>query len=539
MSEATVQTPPPPPTGLTMPPLRAAGYIFAALMLGLTQQVGLNLIGTNTYQIQGELGATLAETNWLIAAYMAPNVSLSIALVKIRTQYGLRNFAEVSILCFLGAALLNLFASDLPSAMIVRFMSGVAAAPMTSLAFLYMIEPFPPQRKLTTGLSLALIMITLGASLTRLVSPTLLDLGGFHGLLLFEIGLAMIAFGCVYLFPLNPPPRAKVIGPLDIVSYLLIALGFGATAIALSLGRTYWWLEAPWLGWLLVAAAICLTLAAIIELHRDSPLIDIRWLSSPAMLHFSLVLLVFRVVLSEQTGGASNLFQSLGFQNDQTQPLYAAICLASLAGGLACAAWLKPGRESGFYAASLTAIMIGAWMDSRSTSLVRPHDLYLSQGLVALGAGLFLPPAMSQGLASAFKRGPNYILSFLVIFLSTQSLGGLFGSAIFGTFVTLRTSFHYSMVVEHMALSDPLVSQRVTQLGGSYGHILTDAGLAKAEGIALLAQQANREATVLAYNDAFLVVALIAGLALLGLLAHVALLQWQGRHAQPTPQPAS
>ena len=78
--------------------------MLAATMLAMTQQVGANLITTNVYQIQGELGATVAETNWLIAAYMAPNVSLSIALIKIRMQYGLRNFAEISIAGFVIAA---------------------------------------------------------------------------------------------------------------------------------------------------------------------------------------------------------------------------------------------------------------------------------------------------------------------------------------------------------------------------------------------------------------------------------------------------
>lgn len=532
MSDTTTHSPAPPPAPTTTLSLRMAAYMLAGLALGLTQQFGLNLVSANTYQIQGNLSATLAETNWLIAAYMAPNVSLSLALVKIRMQYGIRNFAEISLLGFLVAASLNLFVSDVHSAVVVRFMSGVAAAPLTSLAFFYMIEHLPPERKLTAGLSLALITTTLGGPLTRLISPFLLDLGGFEALTLFEMALAMIAFGCVYLLPLASPPREKVIGSLDVASYLLIALGFGATAVALSLGRIYWWLEAPWIGWLFAVAALCLTLAVIIELHRESPLIDIRWLMSPAMLHFTIVLLLFRIVLSEQTGGASSLFQSLGFQNDQTQHLYAVICLSALAGSLACVALLKPGRENAFYAASLTAIMIGAWMDSRSTSLTRPHDLYLSQGLVALGAALFLPPAMSQGLVAAFKRGRHYILSFLVIFLSTQSLGGLLGSALFGTFITLRTSFHYSAVIEPLALSDPLVAQRVNQLGAGYGHLLTDAALTRAEGVSLLAQQANREATVLAYNDAFLLIAVIAGLALLGVLAHMALLQWQ---AQRTP----
>lgn len=531
-SSEAVAAPPPQPFGLTMPPARALAYMVASVTLAMTQQIGQNIVNTNVYQIQGELGATIAETNWLIAAYMAPNVSLSIALIKIRMQYGLRNFAEISLAGFVIATLLNfLFVRDLQSAVVVRFMSGMAAAPMSSLAFFYMIEPLPPPKKLTVGLSLALTNTTLGIPVTRLLSPWLLDIGGFHGLTLFEMGLALLAFGFVYALPLTSPPRVKWIGPLDFVSYLFIAVGFGSIAVVLSLGRIYWWFEAPWLGWLLAGAILCLMLAAIIELHRDSPLIDIRWLTSPATLHFAGALLLLRVLLAEQTVGASNFFQALGIQNEQTLSLYAVILGAILAGGLTCALLLRPGRENWFYGVALACVSLGAWLDSGATSLTRPHDIYLSQALVAYGSGLYLPTAMAQGMGSAIARGPIYILSFITVFLFTQSIGGLLGSAIFGSFITLRTSFHYHVLVERFAMSDPLVAQRISQLGGSYGHVLTDTTLTRAEGVSLLAQQATREATVLAYNDAFLLISLLAGLSLAVLVLHLLVLRLRARSA--------
>jgi MFS family permease len=523
-----------------MPPARALAYMLASVTLAMTQQIGANLVNTNVYQIQGELGATIAETNWLIAAYMAPNVSLSIALIKIRMQYGLRNFAEMSLAGFVLAAFLNLvFVHDLPSAVVVRFMSGMAAAPMSSLAFFYMIEPLPPQKKLTVGLSLALTNTTLGIPVTRLISPWLLEIGGFHGLTLFEMGLAMVAFGFVFALPLTTPPRVKWIGPLDIVSYLLIAIGFGSIAVALSLGRIYWWFEAPWLGWLFVLAVICLTLAVIVEWHRDSPLIDIRWLTSPATLHFAGAILLMRIVLAEQTVGASNFFQALGIQNEQTMPLYSVILCAILAGGVTCALLLRPGRENWFYGTALACVALGAWLDSGATSQTRPHDIWLSQALVAYGSGLFLPAAMAQGMGGAIARGPIYILSFITVFLFTQSIGGLLGSAIFGTFITLRTTFHFNVLAEHFVLSDPFFAQRVSQFGGIYSHVLTDPTLLRAEGVTLLTQRATQEAIVLAYNDAFMLISAIASLALVGLLAHLAYLQLRKRAAPPAAQPAS
>jgi MFS family permease len=474
---------------------------------------------------------------WLIAAYMAPYASLSLILIKVRTQFGLRNFAELAILAFLLVSVMHLFVDDLHSAIIVRFFSGVVAAPLSALAFLYMLEPMPPARKLNLGLSLALTNLALAPTVARLISPTLLDLGGWHDLHILEIAIAMIAFGAVYLLPLAPQPRAKVIQPLDVVSYLFIAVGFGLAAIAMTVGRFYWWFEAPWLGLMLAGAIIAVTCAAVIELNRANPLLDIRWLASREVLHFTAALLIFRIVLSEQTSGAFGLFQVLGLQNSHMATLSWIILGTTIASGFTCVAVMKPGREPAIHMVALTLLAAGAYMDSQATNLTRPAEMYLSQAMIAFAGALFLPPALASGLMSALKKGPNYILSFVIVFLTTQSIGGSLGSAVVGTFVTWRSKVHYQAVAEHITLTDPIVTQRLSQLSGAYGRVLTDPAQLSTQGLTLLNQQVTREANVLAYNDAFLAIALLAVFALAALIIHVAVIA-VGKRLAPTPQPS-
>ncbi|PSH69958.1 MFS transporter [Phyllobacterium brassicacearum] len=503
--------------------LRPAAYIAASTLLSMTQGLGMNLIAANIPQIQGYLGATNIEATWLIAAYMAPNVSLSIALIKIRNQYGLRNFAELSIAVFVLVSLLHLFVTDLQSAIIIRFVGGIAAAPLSSLAFLYMLEAFTPARKMTIGICLVLTNISLASPLARLLSPTLLDIGQWPGLYMFEIALALIALGVIYVFPLTPMPRAKVIEKLDIVSYLLIAIGFGCTAVVLVTGRLYWWREAPWLGVLLAVAVVTVTSAVVIELNREKPLLDIRWIASKEVLHFAGTILLFRLAVSEQSSVASNFFQNLGLQNDQLSLVYIVSILSMIAACFCCAAVMKIERVPAIHATALILLIIGSYMDSQSTNLTRPINMYVSQAFIAAATALFLPPAMSVGLMSALKRGPNYILSFIIVFLSTQSLGGLLGQAAFGSFITIREKFHSNILAEHITMSDPLVVQRAAQLANAYGRVIGDKALLNAEGAALLSQQVTREANILAYNDAFLLIAGTSLCALIALLLHVAM----------------
>ncbi|MDF1631820.1 MFS transporter [Mycoplana sp. MJR14] len=502
--------------------LPSYAYFATSALLLLTQGFGMNMIAGNLPQLQGAFSATQNEAAWLIAAYLAPNVSLSMALVKVRNQYGLRRFAECGILVFTLVCILHLFVTDLDAAIAVRFFAGVAAAPLSSLGFLYMIEKLPPERKLRHGIPAALTLIALMPSLTRIMFPTLFEIGGVHGLYLFELGLAMASLCAIYLLPLTSPPLIRAIERLDFVSYPLMAVGLGAMAIVLSTGRLYWWFEAPWLGELLVLSIVCLTLAIVIDLNRARPFIDVRWLLSPAMLHFTAVLLLFRLLLTEQTASATNFFLVLGLQSDQLTGLYTVIAIAAVIGGTVCALVNRPGREPYIHLVCLMLIAAGAWMDSYATNLTRPHDIYISQALMALASAMFLPPAMAQGIAEAFKRGPNHFLTFILVFLATQNIGGQLGSAVFGTMITLREKFHSNVLAQSITLTDPLVSNRVSQMSSTYGHTLTDRALLNAEGTSLLAQRITREANVLAYNDVFLAIAALSLLAAIGLVLHLA-----------------
>ncbi|TCP87393.1 MFS transporter [Rhizobium sp. PP-CC-2G-626] len=500
---------------------RASLYMFTSVLMFLTQGLGMNLLNANLYQLQGAFSATVNELAWLSAAYMAPYASLSVALFKIRTQYGLRRFAELGILCFVFAAFANLFVSDLHSALIIRFVNGVAAAPLSTIGILYMLEAFPPAKKLSMGLSLAVMNTLLSAPLARIISPALMEYGGWRALYTFEVALALIALPFIYLLPVTAPLRAKVIQTLDIFSYLILAGGFGCLAILLSLGRFYWWFEAPWLGVLLACAIGLLSVFVAIEINRSQPMLDLRWIFSWPNIHMAGVLILFRTVSSEQTTTVSGFYQQIGLLNDQTMLLYAIVLAASVAAGLFCTFLMVKKQLDLAHVIALLLIGAGAWLDSQSTNLTRPEQMYLSQALVAAGAAMFLPPVMTTGFGAALAKGPIYVVNFIVIFLFTQSLGSLMASAALGTFVTIREKFHSNLLAEQIMLSDPLVANRVTQLAGSYGKVITDKTLLNAEGLQLLTQQVSREAYVLAYNDAFFVIFIGCAISLAILISHL------------------
>lgn len=512
-------------------------YGAVSLLLGVTQGLGANLVNNNLPWIQGSLGAYTSESAWLSIAYTATNATIALLAVKFRFQYGLRLFADIGLGLFIVVGLAHLLSNDLRSAVAVRAAAGVAASALSTLTLLYMVEAAPPERRVM-GLALGVGWAQLALPLSRLVSSNLLDTGQWHGLYLAEIGLSIVCIAAVNLLRLTPVPRARMFQWRDFLTFFLFAPGIALLCVVLGQGRYVWWFDSPWLGWCLAWAIVLLVATAMVELHRDKPLIHLRWLTSADLLRLLVIILLFRIVLSEQGVGAFGLLQVLGMNNDQMAGLSWVMLAATLAGMVIVALTINPEHVSTPALIALLMVAFAAWLDSLSTSLTRPEQMYLSQGMMAFAGALFLPAALLAGFPRAMKMGQEYIVSFIVLFSTGQTLGALGGSAFLGTLMTIRERVHSAAIVDRLALTDPQVALRVKQLSAGYAGVLTDPALRTGEGAALLAQQATREATVLAYDDVFATVAVLAVMVFFYLLFLRVRAELRQRREAGTPTPA-
>ena len=505
-----------------MPLGRALAYVLAGAMLAMSQGLGQGFVSANVQQFAGDLGISATDASWLMAAYLVPRSSLPLMLTKIRTQFGLRRFAEVGIICYVTVAFGSVWIEDLRSAVVMQFLAGVTSAPLSTLAFLYFLEPLSREWKMRLGLPMALCLLMMGPSLARVISPALIGDGGLMRIHLLVLGMALVSLVLVYRLRLTPVPHEKVIRPMDLLSFGLIAFGFGGITVGAIMGPIHWWTATPWIGGLMAASVAAVTAALLIETHRASPLLDIRWLMSPAMLHLTGTLLLFRLLLSEQSTGAPRMFQVLGVAPGQMTVLFAVICAASLLGALACIAWIKPGREPQFHFVALVLIAAGAWMDSHSTLDTRPEQMLVSQAMIGFAGMLFMPPAMMVGLMAALKKGPNYLLSFLIVFLSTQSIGGVIGGGIFNTLVNWRQAFHLQTLTEQIRATSAPIAAEIAQRMAALAPQLPDMAARRAQAVAQIAQDAAAQAYVMAYNDLYFLIFLASLAALAVLLLHVA-----------------
>jgi MFS family permease len=469
------------------------------------------------------------------------NVTANLLAFKFRQQYGIRLFAEIGLGLYAALAVLHLAVGSFETTVLVRAASGFAGAACSTLGTLYMLQSLP--RRYTGNLLVIGVGISqMAVPIAWLVSAGLVDTGQWHNLYFFEAGLALCAFAAVVLLKLPPGVQIKAFEPMDFLTFALLAPAVGLLVVVLAQGYVRWWLDTPWLGWALVASIALATAGFVIEHYRRNPLLQTRWLTSLPVLHFIVGAFLIRFLTTEQSYGVVGLMRQLGMGPDQMRPLFGVILAGVICGIAASSLTFGPKRIIPQLLMAILLLGTAAFLDQSRTSQDRPQDFFVSQFLASMGSGMFMGPLIMLGITQALKQGADHMITFLVTLSITQTLGGLAGSAVLGTYQLHREQVYSSALVSQLDPADGVVAQRLKLQQQLYAPLLTDPVQRSAQGTAQLAQITRREANVRGFNDVFS----LSGRVALGFLCWLLLLsvrtavlkQWRKRH-RPTSTPVT
>ncbi|MCO6763631.1 hypothetical protein KQH43_31550, partial [Streptomyces sp. EL5] len=83
------------------------------------------------------------------------------------------------------------------------------------------------------------------------------------------------------------------------------------------------------------------------------------------------------------------------------------------------------------------------------------------QAMIGFGTTLFIGPTLLFGYMRMVERGPDYMVSFVVTFSTTQNVGGLLGSALLGSLQTIWARNAAIALAGDMPGNDPFVAARL------------------------------------------------------------------------------
>lgn len=488
------------PAAIAHPTYKRYLYFFIGLFVAISGSLSNGFITANLPLLQGEYGLTPAEAAWIPAAYVMANVSSNLILFKARQQYGLRLFSEIGLVLFIGVMLLHLFVHTYEMAIFARVISGLLAAPLSSLGMYYIMQAFR-RAHFGRAIYMALGFQQLGIPLAWIMSPYLVDVNDWRIFYTFELGLALCCLAMVVSLKLPRSLRIAVFEYQDLFTFALLATGFALLCIVLTQGPIQWWFEADWLAYLLIAAFIMIVVGLTYEHFRVNPLIVTRWLGTSSTVRFIIGAFAIRFLMSEQSYAAVNFLKTMGMGPDQFVSFYVVVLVGIVSGTVFSALTFSKEKMVFHLLGAVILVLCACALDYHLTSDVRPHDFYRSQFLVGFASGMFIGPLLLTGIISALQKGPSHMVTFIVLFSATQTFGGLVGSSFFSTYQQMRTQTYQAQIYNDLSQTTPQVDQRIQVLTQSAHQYSLDPTLDHQQAMRTLNQSIGREAQVRAYND--------------------------------------
>ncbi|QFT78721.1 MFS transporter [Erythrobacter sp. THAF29] len=486
------------------PPARRAAYLVIGIFLGLLGGGQNGFLLANSSALQAEFAITPVEVGWLTVAFYSTYATMSMLLFRVRQEFGIQPFVRWAMAGLVAANFVQMVGPGYYPELAARAVAGISASGLSALSVYYLMQGLPPRLRVG-GLIISLGLVQTAFPLTRAISPLLTIDGDITHVFEFQFALSLIGFGLVYLLRLPPGLRTNTFEKLDILSILLFIVGVSALCAFLVQGRIQWW-DTPWLGYALVTAIFGLGGCFLIEANRKSPMLDLRWLSSKAILSLVVIGATVRILVAEQGFGASGMFGALGYGNEQLTDYFWVLTGATFGGMALSVIRLDPMDLTRPVLVAIFVICLAAFADTHTGVMTPPRDLYMTQAAIAFAAVFAIGPILMEGMLRALAAGQSYVIGFIAVFSLSQSVGGLAGISLLSAFHTIRLKTHLIDAGNTLTLSNLPLAQALSDAAQRVAPVQSDPVLRQQAAASRISQEVGREAAVLAFNDVFFLI---------------------------------
>jgi DHA2 family multidrug resistance protein len=471
----------------------------------------------NIADLQGGLFSTPDEASWILTVYtMASLVGVVTSGLFIRAL-SIGRYVVVIALVFGATALACSAGPELGVMIGLRAVQGFAAGGFGPAAFVaaFMVAG-PGGPRLPFVVTLLAFVLLLPGTLGPVISGFVEASFGWQALFLIQtaIGAALAVAARVWV-PYKEPDQSAL--KTDWTALILLSVAVATLILVLNQGTRRFWFASDMIVW---CTAACIgAWAGFAFLARFSPvpiiaprLLLMRKFGIPIALNFAFRAgLVVTAYLVPQFLAVVQGYRPLEIGNLM---LWAAIPqLFALP-----FAWrlMHLVDTRAVMALGLVLCAAASALAVDTTTLFAADQFRLMLVLFAAGQLLFLAPALVIG--SSGLKLPD--LPTASVFFNLTTLGGTtLGVGLVSHLATEREKFHSNVITENVSLYDAFDGDRVARLAEALASRLADDAGATAQAIALLAGSARREAWVLSFGDAFLVVAAMLLVSALGVVA--------------------
>jgi DHA2 family multidrug resistance protein len=474
----------------------ATGVILAAVM----ELIDSSIVNVAFSRMASNLGATIDEITWVAVGYILAAVIVLPMTGWLGARFGRKRYFLTSVALFTIASIFCGLATSLGSLVAWRIVQGLGGGALISTSQAILFESFPAAEKATASALFGIGMMV-GPALGPTLGGIIVERYTWPWIFLVNIPFGIVAFVVVWNYYRPDPPTNHAVGRVDAVGFALLAIGIGALQFVLERGEHYDWFESRIIVLLAITAAVALLTMVWWELRVALPVLNLRVLRNSSLTSATAQAAAIGMALYGSVFALPLYLQTiLGYDAETTGWLIFPSAVVSAVAMLVAARLLRVFHPRVLVGAGTLILALSMFMHGTLTTQSGSGNIYLPVMLRGLGFGLIFVPVTTAAFVGLPAREMAHGTA---LFNLMRQLGGSIGIAIVATQLTTGTARHRATIVEHVTLADPITADRLTQMNHFFRAAGSDSLTASRRALAALDGQVERQASMLAYRDAF------------------------------------
>ena len=451
-----------------------------------------NSVGVALPHMQGAFSATTDQITWVMIAFIIGSATITATVGWLSTRFGRKQLFLAAIAGFTVTLLGCGAASTLEEMVIWRFLQGICGAALLPLGQTIAVNAFPPERH-----AQATSLWALGFVTSNLFAPTIAGqlIDGLGWAWIFHVVVPLGAVLMVASWFLVPVTE-KAPRPMDWTGFITLIVGVGALQLMLARGERLDWFESTEILIEAVVAGLGLYLFVAHTATAQKSFVDralfrnrnyvlgqgfIFLIGSVLFLPLLLLPLLLQQIGDYPAIETGNLLMSRGF--------------GSILGLLIMSQIRSRVDPRPILCFGLLVTGYAAWTMSGWTVEIRPQDVIWANFLQGLASGAVWASLNTLALKGLDKRVQDQ--GFGLFYLSFD-VGNAIGTAAIVGLHARESQINHALLTEHINPFNEVLR---------YGALRDAWPVDETLGLAALDLEVTRQATMIAYNTSFLVIA--------------------------------
>jgi DHA2 family multidrug resistance protein len=486
---------------ITVAPRQPSILPFVVMCAGMfIALLDIQIVASSLQDIGGGLSAAQDQISWVQTAYLIAEIVMIPLSGWLTRVFSTRWLFTISAAGFTAASMLCGLAWNIQSMIAFRALQGLLGASMIPTVFTSSFHYFQGTRRVYSAAvvgTIASIAPTLGPVIGGWITDTL----NWHWLFYVNLVPGLIITFLVPMLVKIDEPDLSLIRDADYPGIALMAVGLGTLEYVLEEGTRWNWFSDSTITTCAWIAGIALVLFAVRSLTYRNPVVDLRALGNRnfalgCLLSFITGVGIFTTIY------LTPLFLGYvrGFSAWQTGTAIFSTGIASLIGTPVYIVLARKFDVRWLMMFGLACFGLSMWSFSFITHEWGATELLVPQILRGFPQVFAVAPSVNLGLGSLPPERLKYASG---LFNMMRNLGGAVGIAVSAAIINDSTNLHFQYIAAHLTPANGAMERFVQSTGERYGALPGGAVVGHQAALEQLWNLAYREASTLAFADAF------------------------------------